>query len=624
MLRATALVAVSATLFASSEVDINDPVALELDDQCVNSDSEGCALNALQRQAKATSELHMAAEPVKAYGQCAGKGIKGTLECEEGYTCWRDNKWWSMCKPAAQAAADTAKKAQLKSSNDDDDDDDDDQQDQPAPQRRPVSTKPAPHLPHRPPMGHVHAVGPVNPIVIRGNFLYDAVTGKRFFSKGVAYNPRNIIYDEVEKPNSKTCKGASGTPEFKTLGYAADPVTDELEEQWGPALKAIANLGANTVRLYNIDPEKKHGKFMEAAAKLGIYVIVPLTRKDWGYLPAFPSPDCYTRVIDEYGNVGVNVLTTAKLIVKEFSNFPNTLMFTVANEMSVNDKNGFAAFPCVKALTRDVHRYQKSCAESMRRIPLIYSDMDMGPPDRVKIGEYLTCALEDEDDAVDAYGLNVYSWCDKEYPDADGVDSFKYSPYYEIYKDFKHFSKPLIFSEFGCNTGAFGTDCPYKGGRTWPDVKHIFNEMGQVLSGAVAFEFSMEKNEYGMVLTPGFLKGQNDYYFLDNYYALQKEFKKYDVSGTWDGIDVEKCSALPSDVARLSVSKHEAKCPPQSVAKHIMVKHRVDNVSDWYTIPPTPEAPLVNVHNQTECPTGFEPSAVDKREQCCHFKADFC
>eukprot|EP00438_Fugacium_kawagutii_P013677 Skav213150 [mRNA] locus=scaffold107:619546:625030:- [translate_table: standard] len=31
----------------------------------------------------------------------------------------------------------------------------------------------------------------VNPIIARGNFLYDSVTGKRFFAKGVAYNPRN-------------------------------------------------------------------------------------------------------------------------------------------------------------------------------------------------------------------------------------------------------------------------------------------------------------------------------------------------------------------------------------------------------------------------------------------------
>ena len=32
--------------------------------------------------------------------------------------------------------------------------------------------------------------------------------------------------------------------------------------------------------------------------------------------------------------------------------------------------------------------------------------------------------------------------------------------------------------------------------------------MGDFVSGAIAFEFSMENNEYGLVLTPGFLAGQ--------------------------------------------------------------------------------------------------------------------
>ena len=31
-------------------------------------------------------------------------------------------------------------------------------------------------------------------VVIRGNLLYDSVTGHRFFAKGVAYNPRNGNY----------------------------------------------------------------------------------------------------------------------------------------------------------------------------------------------------------------------------------------------------------------------------------------------------------------------------------------------------------------------------------------------------------------------------------------------
>ena len=70
---------------------------------------------------------------------------------------------------------------------------------------------------------------------------------------------------------------------------------------------------------------------------------------------------------------------------------------------------------------------------------MIYSNKDQGGQDRLEIGEYLACArclkivwvtagdthrsctvlrgclraeeLESPDDAVDAFGLNVYSWC---------------------------------------------------------------------------------------------------------------------------------------------------------------------------------------------------------------------
>merc|ERR1719221_567626 len=190
---------------------------------------------------------------------------------------------------------------------------------------------------------------------------------------------------------------------MEKLDYAADPTADEQEPVWSEALNAMANMGVNTVRLYNIDPMISHKKFMDYAASLGMYVIVPLTRHDWGFLPAgSPAPLCYTEELEGYGNVGTNVLVSAKLIVKQFSQYDNVLLFTVANEMTVEDKNGYAAFPCVKALTRDIHKYQAECGKSMRRIPLIYADMDMGPPYREMVGRYLTCALESEDDAVDA------------------------------------------------------------------------------------------------------------------------------------------------------------------------------------------------------------------------------
>eukprot|EP00913_Durusdinium_trenchii_P032670 g30579.t1 len=181
-------------------------------------------------------------------------------------------------------------------------------------------------------------------------------------------------------------------------------------------------MGANTVRLYNIDPRESHEKFMKKALSLGLY---------------------------DYGNVGNNVLAFAKTVMKEFAQYNNTLMFTAANELAQLDKtlgpvpaqlagrisvvtkgikpqwkvacaasaivsrNGYAAFPCVKAFVRDLHNHQAECNSTMRRVPLIYSDVDTGGgAARKVVADYLTCALDSEADAVDAYGLNVYSWCD--------------------------------------------------------------------------------------------------------------------------------------------------------------------------------------------------------------------
>jgi len=476
-------------------------------------------------------------------------------------------------------------------------------------------------LPPNPPSPKPMTFESVNPIIVRGNFLYDSVTGERFFAKGVAYNPRNEKYDHSFGPSVEV-KGWNDTcvpGKAKTLEYTADTQADDLEKYWSADLEAIANMGANTVRLYNVDPSKDHTKFMKKAESLGLYVIVPLNGKEWGYLPAFPAPDCYTQTIEGYGNVGVNALSFAKQVVKQFSEFPNTLLFTIANEVPQNDKNGWAAFPCVKALTRDVHQYQKNCSNSMRRIPLIYSDVDMGPPDRVEVAEYLTCSLESEDDAVDVYGLNVYSWCDEAYPGDGKKDNFKYSPYYEIHKDFKNFAAPLLFTEFGCNLGNFKTKCPYTGGRTWPEIKHLTGEdMGEVVSGAVAFQWSMDKEEYGLTLSPHFLAGQKELYLLDNYYNLQKVFHKYNASSKWNSDGAPGCKFLPKQTAPMTGSHRPSKCPSKKVFDHIQERHGVSKISDWNSLPPSPNAPLADV-NQAECPAKPVSTAV-KDNNCCFMK----
>jgi hypothetical protein len=371
---------------------------------------------------------------------------------------------------------------------------------------------------------------------------------------------------------------------------------------------------------------------MKKAESLGIYVIIPLNSKDFGFLPAFPAPLCYTQNMTHeivwsdgqkriYGNVGVNVLSYGKQIVKQFSKFDNTLLFTVNNEFAMNDKDGFAGFQCVKALTRDIHQYQRSCATKMRRVPLIYSDYDMGAPDRGIIAKYLTCPLESQDDAIDVYGLNAYSYCQEKYPDGTGMDNFEYSPYKDIRKDFKDLSVPMLFTEFGCVEGDFLSFCPYKKGRTWPDIKYFFGkEMGEFVSGAIAYTYNMDFEERGLVLTPNFLANQSKLYLLDSYFTLQKEFTKHEVSSKWDGAETANCAWKPSKVAVQTQHHKQPTCPSTATGHKVQKRRRVTTVTDWAVLPPTPVAPLSDV-GQEECPAYHIAPAIEA-ESACHFKSN--
>jgi len=238
---------------------------------------------------------------------------------------------------------------------------------------------------------------------------------------------------------------------------------------------------------------------------------------------------------------------------------------------------------------------------------------------------YLTCALESEDDAVDAFGLNVYSWCDPVYYDDRGKVSFQYSPYYSVVTDFASLPTPVLFTEFGCISGSFEMQCPYSGGRNWTQVEPMFNEMSEVLSGAVAFEFSMEASPtgYGIALTPGFLEGQSSLKLLETYHALRRQYRKHTVSSKWNGADIANCTWLPSDKAPLLHTRPKSVCPTAAAANEMQKRRGVDEVADWGALPPEPWAPLSDVDGQSECPA-FEVSAIEAKESCCHMQcSDF-
>jgi len=229
--------------------------------------------------------------------------------------------------------------------------------------------------------------------------------------------------------------------------------------------------------------------------------------------------------------------------------------------------------------------------------------------------------LESKDDAIDVYGLNAYSYCEKRYPGDGKKDNFNYSPYKDLKKDFKNLPIPMLFTEFGCIEGDFVSKCPYKGGRTWPDVKYFFNRvMGEIVSGAIAYTYEQDYEERGMVLTPGFLKGQDELYLLDNYFTLRKQFLTHHVSDKWDGIpsDITACDWTPDEVADQRHSHDRQTCPSTKDGHQLMKRRGTANLTDWHVLPPTPEAPLSNINGQSECPEDVSVDAVMAAEAQCH------
>jgi len=136
-------------------------------------------------------------------------------------------------------------------------------------------------------------------------------------------------------------------------------------------------------------------------------------------------------------------------------------------------------------------------------------------------------------------------------------------------------------------------------------VKHFLGEdMGQFMSGAVAFQWSMDKEEYGLTLSPGFLAGQDKLYLLDNYFNLQKVYKKYNVNATWDASpsEVDKCNFVPEDVAPMAEPHKRPACPSRALWTKVQHQRGVDKVVDWTVLPPSATAPIGNATlNISEC-----------------------
>lgn len=148
-----------------------------------------------------------------------------------------------------------------------------------------------------------------------------------------------------------------------------DPLLDV--DQCTRDAKLMADLGANTIRVYHVDPAQSHDKCMQAFADQGVYLFLDLS----SFNTAF-----------DQDNPGWNQtqLSAFEQVLDAFQGYDNLAGVFVANE-AMTRLNGSDAAPFVKAAIRDVKSYRES--KNYRNIPVGYSG---GSSDCYPVSWYLS------------------------------------------------------------------------------------------------------------------------------------------------------------------------------------------------------------------------------------------
>eukprot|EP01117_Protostelium_nocturnum_P009695 TRINITY_DN3463_c0_g1_i2.p1 TRINITY_DN3463_c0_g1~~TRINITY_DN3463_c0_g1_i2.p1 ORF type:complete len:574 (-),score=172.36 TRINITY_DN3463_c0_g1_i2:24-1745(-) len=231
----------------------------------------------------------------------------------------------------------------------------------------------------------------INPLVFKGNKIFDSVTGNQWWAIGLDYQPNT-------DPIANVATLQRDIPYFKDLGI-------------------------NCIRVYQTDITLDHDVGMALLESEGIYVMLDVTTPSVTVNRAYPVWD--TTLYEEF-----------KKKIDAFQGYKNLMAFIAGNEVT-NDPTTTAASAFVKASIRDVKAHVR---EMNYTVPVGYATADDGII-REYLQNYFDCNSKDEQ--ADFFGINIYRWC---------YDSnFQLSGYDQLVNDFKNWDVPVILTEYGCN-----------------------------------------------------------------------------------------------------------------------------------------------------------------------------
>ncbi|KAI0884994.1 glycoside hydrolase family 72 protein [Annulohypoxylon maeteangense] len=326
-------------------------------------------------------------------------------------------------------------------------------------------------------LGGATLAAAVTPLEVQGSQFVNSKTGDAFQIVGMAYQ----------------IGGSAGYDP----SHGKDPLSNGAICKRDAAL--MQNLGVNTIRVYNLDPNLNHDECASVFNAAGMYMIIDVNSPLAGESLNSGAP---------WESYYAGYLNRTFAIVESFKSYPNTLGFFSGNEVINDVKTGATVPPYVRAVTRDLKNYIKNHAD--RAIPVGYSAADVRDV-LEDTWNYFQCAIDGDANDMsrsDMFALNSYSWC--------GESTFQESGYDQLVALFKSTSVPVFYSEFGCNTPS---------PRVFTEIGTIYgDQMTGVFSGGVVYEYAQEKNNYGLAQC----NDDGTVELLSDFATLQSQYKKVD------------------------------------------------------------------------------------------------